>query len=140
VVIFGGIVENNSFSRGFFKDIEKNLNVSDVTRNPFKDYKVVFKPVFELGFKDPLVFVCNLNPVYPKFYYFGLLWVFIIFFFKGFTFTFWYIPPVIIVLIGYFAFSKKFFFMAFKKGLLKKGYNDTLLFLNNEDLFKRWLE
>jgi len=135
MVVFGCLIDNDVLVYDFIKETTDRLKNVNAVSNPFIENKISYKVIDD----NKLLFISYLKPFYPKFYYFGFVWLLIAVLFNKTFFSWWYVPALIIIFVGYIIFHSKFFFYVFKKGLLKKGFTGKIVYLNHENIIMRWL-
>jgi hypothetical protein len=111
--------EESYFVSEFMKEINKRLKVKDIIKNAFIGGVRCFKSNY---------YVIKMQPKYPKIYYIGLLYVLIGLVINKFSWTWWFIPGIMLSM-SYIFFSSLFYKILLWRGLRKKGYTGKISFM-----------
>lgn len=125
---FGFKTEANELVDKFVLDTDKRLNSENFVKNPFKGK---IKKIDSLS--NESYYGVSMKPIYPPFYYVGLLLIFIQLWFSNFTINLWMLPGTLIFLLGYF-YSASFFYFMLGKGLRKVRYKGKLVRISKSEV------
>lgn len=119
----------NKEAKKFIKETNKRLNEEHILNNPFRNSGILLLDN---------VLCCVFNPIYLNFPKIALFFLFpIIFYFKGFVLSFWYLPPLIMLVATLF-WSKYFYFLFLILGLKKEGYDGKIKLIKKDDLIEEF--
>lgn len=110
---------------------DKRLQNPNITKNPFTGR---IKEVTVNQFVKTYVVV--MDPLYPPFYWFGLIGAIVPLFFTGIRFSLWLLPGLILFSTGIF-WSSLFVYLGLRVGLYKKGYKGEIHKISRKELIRR---
>lgn len=134
MAVFGIQTEKNRAAKKFMRDSHERLQRPSIITNPFEGHIV---KVSDSSSADVDYYVVDIEPVYPKFYYMGLLGIFLALVFGNINA--WLIPGSIIFLMGIF-WNKFWFYIMLRLGLRKAGYKSRVRIVNNELLIRKMIK
>jgi len=117
---FGFKTNNSEIVDKFVLDTQKRMTVENFVKNPFKGK---IKKIDTLG--NESYYGVSMTPIYPQFFWVGLLLIFVQMWFNGFTITWWLLPGTIIFLLGIF-YTADFYYFMLRKGIRKIGYKEKI--------------
>jgi hypothetical protein len=125
---FGFKTNDSEIVDKFVLDTDARLNSENFIKNPFKGN---IKKIDSLGGES--YFGVSMKPMYPHFYWAGLMLVGIQLWWLNFTFTWWMLPGALIFSLGIF-YSSEFFYFILKKGLKKVGYSEKIKRISQSEI------
>lgn len=113
MAFFGVRVDDCVITRSFFNRVSLHMKIGNLVTNPYVGgVKNLEKGLYGI----------IMDPVYPKFYYIGFLFLLASVLLTWNVFSWWNLPGLLLSCLGFF-YSKYFFFFMLVIGLKKAGYN-----------------
>lgn len=116
MAIFAIETEESENLINYISETNKRLAGSDMVYNPFDGH------IYNI---EKNLFLIKMDPVYPRFYYVGFMFLIIMIFFWGINW--WLILPIFILSTGI-LWSRYFYYLLFKIGCKKHGHKNKIKF------------
>lgn len=131
MAVFAVMTESRSDVDTFMAESNAKLNELNFIKNPFKGG--IKKLATEADYD---YWGISMKPIYPQFFWAGLVLVLIQLFFSSFTLSWWMLSGTIIFLLGVF-WNSCFFYVMLKKGLRMHGYLGQIKKISNSSLIDK---
>lgn len=130
MVLFAVELQGHYSALKFMRDTDERLNGTDFFRNPFTGGVLYAHNSPNKGHS----FVVVMDPIYPKIWIMGFLWLLGAFLLGG-SFG-WYIPGLVMAPVGI-LWSAPFMYTMLRIGIRKAGYVGPIKLLRNETVLRR---
>lgn len=130
MTIFGVRLDNNMVALTFLSESNERLQVKSLIKNPHHGKITTY-----IENESNLIGVIDITLVYPPAWWGGLILLAPIFLFKGFSWSWWYFPGILMISSGIF-WTKYFYALISYIGLKKRGYKGTFSIIPNSELLR----
>jgi len=120
-------LDNKVFN--YIEETNKRIKADNFIKSPFNG---------KISYYFTNLCIINMEPLYPNLSIIGWFMVFASMYFTNSYLTAWSIPGIIVIGFGFF-WSKYFFFLMFRLGLRKAGYNQPIRLLKDKEIIMGFL-